>query len=300
MSAPSARSFTMSAQGGVLVAVRTTSGERRCRVVEPGAAMAVERLHRRALQLRQVALDAEAELGLQIAQMAVALGQRAEQIRLELDPDRRVDRVHPVLLVDRLAPHDRPARRSFFKKIKKAPGANDIDQLAVEAAALIDGHLGLGDGPAALHLDARAPQEVQDAHALVEAGLADLDELGGRALEPGRGHPAVVVPHRAEALPVAGIAPERPVLHRFDNFKLVVQSTFIPVSFTSFAHFWMSARRNLSKSSTDIPIGAAPCFAHASFTSGELTILLTSLLKRSSTGRGVPVGAMRPSHIVAS
>ena len=46
----------------------------------------------------------------------------------------------------------------------------------------------------------------------LEALAADLDERLGRALEPGRGHPAVVVPDGREALPVAGVAPQRPVL----------------------------------------------------------------------------------------
>ena len=38
------------------------------------------------------------------------------------------------------------------------------------------------------------------------------DELVGRPLEPGRHHPAVVVPDAAEALPVAGVAPDDPAL----------------------------------------------------------------------------------------
>ena len=41
---------------------------------------------------------------------------------------------------------------------------------------------------------------------------ADTDELVGRSLKPRRHHPPVVVPDGAEALPVAGVAPERPVL----------------------------------------------------------------------------------------
>ena len=33
-----------------------------------------------------------------------------------------------------------------------------------------------------------------------------------RALEPRRRHPAIVVPHGGEAVPVAGVAPQHPVL----------------------------------------------------------------------------------------
>ena len=39
----------------------------------------------------------------------------------------------------------------------------------------------------------------------------------GRALEPGGHHLAVVVPDRAEALPVAGVAPDDPVLDQLAN-----------------------------------------------------------------------------------
>src|SRR4029077_20571074 len=125
-------------------------------------------------------------------------------------------------------------------------GADDVDLDPVDVAALVDGHLGLRHRAAALHVDAAAAEEVQDAHALVEAGLAHLDELGRRPLEPGRGHPAVVVPDAAEALPVAGVAPERPVLHQLGDFVLVAQSTLAPEILTTFAHLTISSRRNLS------------------------------------------------------
>ena len=80
-----------------------------------------------------------------------------------------------------------------------------------------------------------------------------------------------------EALPVAGVAPQRPVLHDLDDRGFVVhQSTFIPVSLTSFDHFCTSSRRNLPNSSIAMPIGTAPCLPQFSFTSGALMILTIS------------------------
>src|SRR5688572_18542547 len=142
---------------------------------------------------------------------------------------------------------------------------------------------------------------MQDAHAFVEARLAHLDEFRRRTLEPGRRHPAVVVPDGAKALPVAGIAPQRPVLHDLDDGGFLIhQSTFIPVSLTSFDHFCTSSRRNFANSSTGMPIGTAPCLLQFSLTSGALITLMTSALSLSSTGRGVPAGAISPSQMVAS
>src|SRR4029077_5943653 len=109
-----------------------------------------------------------------------------------------------------------PLVLAFLEEIVEAAGADDVNHHAVHAGALADGHLGLRDGTHALHVDAAAAQEVQDADALVEARLADFDELLRRPLEPGGGHPAVFVPDAAKALPVARVAPQRPVVHRLD------------------------------------------------------------------------------------
>jgi len=70
----------------------------------------------------------------------------------------------------------------------------------------------LRDGSVAFEVDRRAAEEVQDAHAAREALAAHADELARGALEPRRHHAAVVVPHAGEALPVACVAPDDPVL----------------------------------------------------------------------------------------
>jgi hypothetical protein len=62
---------------------------------------------------------------------------------------------------------------------------------------------------------------MQDAHALVVALLADPDEVVGRALEPGRHHAPVVMPDGAEFLPLARVAPHRPVLDQLADGETV-------------------------------------------------------------------------------
>src|SRR5512134_1006619 len=273
-------------------------GKRRWRAVEPGPPVAIKASHCLTLELRQVPLYGEPELRLQVPQVAVALGDRAEQVGIELDPHGRVHGIHAVLLIDRLAPRDRPLAGALLEEIVEPAGAHHVDQLTVAAPALADRHFRLAYRTATLHVHARAAEEVQDAHAFLEPRLAHLDELARRALEPGGGHPAVVVPDGGEAVPVAGVAPQRPVVDHLDDRELVRrQSAFAPDNFTTLAHFTISARRNLSNSSIDMPIGNTPCLAHAAFTSAELMILFASALSFSRTGRGVPAGAINPSQM---
>src|SRR5699024_8149193 len=80
--------------------------------------------------------------------------------------------------------------------------------------ALRDRHLGLRDGAGSIEVDGDAAEEMQDADALGPGLLADLDELITGALRPGRHHAPVGMPDGAEALPIAGIAPDSPVLHQ--------------------------------------------------------------------------------------
>src|SRR5262249_17929892 len=59
------------------------------------------------------------------------------------------------------------------------------------------------------------------ARAACEGFGAFDNELGGRALKPGRHHVSVGVPHGAEPLPFAGVAPEHPVFDQVTNGKAV-------------------------------------------------------------------------------
>src|SRR5262249_2278122 len=83
---------------------------------------------------------------------------------------------------------------------------------AVDARALRDRHLRLGNGADARDVDRRAAEEMQDAHAAVVALLTHLDELIRRALKPGRHHVPVIMPDSAEAVPHQRVAPNRPIL----------------------------------------------------------------------------------------
>src|SRR5512134_36423 len=272
-------------------------GKRRWRAVEPGPPVAIKASHCLTLELRQVPLYGEPELRLQVPQVAVALGDRAEQVGIELDPHGRVHGIHAVLLIDRLAPRDRPLAGALLEEIVEPAGAHHVDQLTVAAPALADRHFRLAYRTATLHVHARAAEEVQDAHAFLEPRLAHLDELARRALEPGGGHPAVVVPDGGEAVPVAGVAPQRPVVDHLDDRELVFfNDTATTEIYTIFAHFTISSRRNLSNCSIDMPMVVVPCLAMVCLTSAESRSLFTSAFSFSSTGRGVFAGAIRPSQ----
>src|SRR5688572_25352706 len=121
------------------------SGEVYLSAFEPGPPLAVKPLDFGSPELGQAGLDGEPQAGLQVGEVAVAFGKAREQRRIELQARRRVDRVHAVLLVDRLAAHDRPAA-ALLEEVVEAPGAHHVHRHAVDLAALADGHLGLRDG----------------------------------------------------------------------------------------------------------------------------------------------------------
>src|SRR5207237_369711 len=62
---------------------------------------------------------------------------------------------------------------------------------------------------------------VEDAHAALEAVAAHVDELRRRTLEPGRAHPAVLMPDGGEPIPEAGVAPQDPVLDQLPDLEFV-------------------------------------------------------------------------------
>ena len=70
--------------------------------------------------------------GLQIGEMTVADGEALERRAVELELRRRVDRAQPVLLVDRLAQHDRPAAVAALEEVVEAAGADDVALDAVD------------------------------------------------------------------------------------------------------------------------------------------------------------------------
>ena len=124
-----------------------------------------------------------------------------------------IDRIDAVLLVDRLAQHEAPAAVAPLEEIVEAAGADDVAEHAVDRrrAARSSSWSARSRGRRRRRSSV-PPRKCRMLTPLRPAFLRDADELVGRPLEPGRHHHAVVVPDGAKALPVAGVAPHRPVL----------------------------------------------------------------------------------------
>src|SRR5580700_2854619 len=179
---------------------------------QPGGAAFVEPVELGAGQAWHVGLDRVPGLDLQVGQVAVTLGEAGQHVGIQGERRGRVDRVQAVLLVDRLAQHDRPAAVALLEEVVEPAGAGDVADHAVDRAALHDRHPGLGDGARSGLGDPDAAGEVQDVDTAGGALLADPDEVFLRALEPGRHHVAVLVPAGPERLPVPGVPGVRPGL----------------------------------------------------------------------------------------
>src|SRR6478752_2312721 len=203
--------------------------------LQPGRTTRIQSLDFGPLQAGHIALHRVADAGLQISEMPVARWELLEENSIEHRCRAWRDRVHAVLFIDRLPQHDTPASVALFEKIVEPPGAEHVAQHALDLGALRDRHLGLRDRAVSGQVDGDAAEEMQDADTLGPGLLADFDELVAGALRPGRHHAAVRMPDGAEALPVAGIAPDRPVLQQFTDqaivFNLGVTSGHRHVSF---------------------------------------------------------------------
>ena len=165
--------------------------------------------------------DLVADERLHVGEVAVARGEAGEDAGVEGRAGDGGDRRQAVDLVDRLAQDQAPAAIAAGQEVVEAAGADDVAEHIVDADALGDRHLRLGDRAVAGDVDRRAAEEVQDADAAVPALLADTDEFLVGALPPGRHHAAVLVPDGAEAIPVSGVAPDRPVLDQFADLAAV-------------------------------------------------------------------------------
>jgi lysophospholipase L1-like esterase len=161
---------------------------------QPCLAARIQALHGGSRELRHVAFDDVADVGLHVSQVLIARRQGSESRAVQLEFGGRIDRIDPVLFIDRLTQHQAPA-----------PGA------------LRDGHLGLRDGALTRKVDRCAAQKMQNADPLGPAFPARANEIRRRTLKPGRHHDAVIVPDRGESIPIARIAPQRPVFDQFAN-----------------------------------------------------------------------------------
>src|SRR5262249_38525223 len=125
--------------------------------------------------------------------------------------------------VDGRAGDARPPAAPPLHEVVEAAQAPDVDGHAADRAALQDHHLGLRYRAASADLAAETAQEMQDLNAAVESVLARLDEIRGRALKPGRGHPPVIVPDSPKAVPVPRVTKDDPVLDDFPDQRLLVR-----------------------------------------------------------------------------
>src|SRR6266511_2925104 len=71
------------------------------------------------------------------------------------------DRVHAVLLIDRLTQHDAPAPLALFEEIVEPPGAEYVAQHTLDLGALRDRHLGLRDCALSCKVDRDSAEEMQ-------------------------------------------------------------------------------------------------------------------------------------------
>ena len=109
----------------------------------------------------------------------------------------------------------------LFHEIVHPSGAQHVDENAFNTGALADGHFGLRDCTVVRDVAAKAAVEVQNIDAFVEALAADLNKLFSGSLEPGSVHPTFGVPDGFEALPIAGVTPQDPVVDGFADCEFL-------------------------------------------------------------------------------
>src|SRR5206468_11197989 len=84
-----------------------------------------------------------------------------------------------------------------------------------------DVHLVLRNGVVTGDFATEPAVEVQNVDAFVEALAADLNELFSGSLKPCGVHPAFGVPDGFEALPIAGVTPQNPVVDSFADCEFL-------------------------------------------------------------------------------
>src|ERR1700734_584029 len=202
-------------------AVRTSRLNTKRLALQPSRTAGVKLVELRAFYPRHVRFDFVTDLALQIGEMPIAFREARQQILVEHKFSRRIDRVEPILFVDRLAQNDSPAAVAFLDEIVEASRAHDVADHPPDSGTLEDSHFGLGRGAMPGHVDRSAAKKVQDTDAAGPAFVIDFNELLKAALEPGGHHAALRMPHRPEAIPQAGVAPHGPILYQFADSDFV-------------------------------------------------------------------------------
>src|SRR5215467_6820709 len=104
--------------------------------LEPARALPIERVQVRPFEAGHVCLHLVADLGLQISQMPVAFRKTLEQILIERQLGRGIDRIETILFVNQSAQHQPPPGAAIFEEIVESPGADHVADDAVDRGAL--------------------------------------------------------------------------------------------------------------------------------------------------------------------
>src|SRR4051812_47579805 len=83
--------------------------------LQPPLARLIQPLHLRPIQARHIGFHRVADPRLQIGEMAIASREARQQIGIERELRRRIERIEPILLVDRLAQHEPPAAGALLE-----------------------------------------------------------------------------------------------------------------------------------------------------------------------------------------
>src|SRR5215469_3149506 len=114
---------------------RRTSPRSQPLALEPARALPIERVQVRPFEAGHVRFHVVADLGLQISQMPIAFRKTLEQILIERELGRGIDRIETVLFVNQPAQHQPPPAAAVLEEIVEPPGANHVADDAVNRRA---------------------------------------------------------------------------------------------------------------------------------------------------------------------
>src|SRR6516162_8908751 len=115
---------------------RRTSPRSQRLALEPARTLPIERVQVRPFEAGHVRPHLVADLGLQISQMPVAFRKTLEQILIERQLGRGIDRIETILFVNQPAQHQPPPGAAIFEESVESPGADHVADDAVDRGAL--------------------------------------------------------------------------------------------------------------------------------------------------------------------
>src|SRR3984957_9002191 len=117
-------------------AVRTSRLNTKRLALQPSRTAGVKLVELRSFYSRHVRFDFVSDFALQVGEMPIAFREARQQILVEHKFSRRIDRVEPILFVNRLTQHDPPAAVAFLYEIMKPPGADHVADHPFDGSAL--------------------------------------------------------------------------------------------------------------------------------------------------------------------